>query len=133
MSLLYHPVIAVFIGGGLGSVLRYFLSISLPTYSKWPFPIATLSANLLGAFIIGTVFAYVSASTQFPSHVKLFLMTGLCGGLTTFSTFSLDLFLFFQKSQWSLLITTLLSNVVLTVIVVSCSFYLTTKLFLNTQ
>lgn len=79
--------LAIFIGGGIGSLIRYFISILLKMYSM-DFPIATLVVNLFGSLILGFVVALFW--NKFPMHdtLKLALTVGFCGGLTTFSTFS---------------------------------------------
>jgi len=80
---------AVFIGGGLGSVLRWFISLKL-SGSGLPFPGGTLTVNLIGAFIIGLCLALFIRTTHIDPALKLFITTGFCGGLTTFSTFSAE-------------------------------------------
>ena len=74
------------LGGAIGSIFRYTLSL-LPIKSS--FPILTLITNLLGAFIIGVVVGLFEKQ-YLASQSHLFLKTGLCGGFTTFSTFSLE-------------------------------------------
>ena len=74
------------LGGAIGSIFRYTLSL-LPIKSS--FPVLTLITNLLGAFIIGVVVGLFEKH-YLSSHIHLFLKTGLCGGFTTFSTFSLE-------------------------------------------
>lgn len=74
------------LGGAIGSILRYTLSL-LPIKSS--FPVLTLITNLLGAFIIGVVVGLFEKQYM-SSHIHLFLKTGVCGGFTTFSTFSLE-------------------------------------------
>lgn len=74
------------LGGAIGSIFRYTLSL-LPIKSS--FPILTLITNLLGAFIIGVVVGLFEKQ-YLSSQIHLFLKTGLCGGFTTFSTFSLE-------------------------------------------
>ena len=76
-------VIYIFIGGGTGSALRYFIQLLMH------FPWATFTVNLLGSFLIGLFYA-LSERFHLPFEVRLFLTTGLCGGFTTFSTFSSD-------------------------------------------
>ena len=72
-------VIYIFIGGGTGSALRYFIQLLMhERIVPYHFPWATFTVNLLGSFLIGLF------------YVRLFLTTGLCGGFTTFSTFSSD-------------------------------------------
>ena len=74
------------LGGAIGSIFRYTLSL-LPIKSS--FPVLTLITNLLGAFIIGVVVGLFEKQ-YLSSQIHLFLKTGLCGGFTTFSTFSLE-------------------------------------------
>ena len=83
------------LGGAIGSMLRY--AISLIPY-KGNFPILTLVTNLLGAIAIGLITG-CAAKKNLPANTILFLRTGVCGGFTTFSTFSLEAFGLFQSGQ----------------------------------
>ena len=81
-------ILAVGAGGFFGAVTRYLMGrIPFPACA---FPLATFAANLLGAVIIGIVFALTAKLGGSDSGMVLFLKTGFCGGLTTFSTFSLE-------------------------------------------
>jgi CrcB protein len=80
-------ILLVGLGGGIGSILRYVASIMLTTKR---FPYATLSINILGSFVIGLVLAFSIKNEHFANNWKLFLATGICGGFTTFSAFSLE-------------------------------------------
>lgn len=83
-------VIAVFLGGGAGSLLRYLMQMTLhERIHPYSFPWATLAVNLAGSFLIGLFYAW-SARFNLSPEVRLLLTTGLCGGFTTFSTFSND-------------------------------------------
>lgn len=83
-------MIAIFVGGGIGSLLRYLVQMVLHERIRpYEFPWATLSVNLTGCFLIGVFYAW-SARWNWPVEVRLLLTTGLCGGFTTFSTFSYD-------------------------------------------
>ncbi len=95
---------AVFIGGGTGSVLRWFLGMKLnPLHHA--IPIGTLTANLAGAFIIGMGLAWFNRMTHIDPLWKLLVTTGFCGGLTTFSTFSAEVVFLLQdgRAGWALL------------------------------
>lgn len=95
---------AVFIGGGTGSVLRWFLGMKLnPLHHA--IPIGTLMANLAGAFIIGMGLAWFNRMTHIDPLWKLLITTGFCGGLTTFSTFSAEVVFLLQdgRTGWALL------------------------------
>ena len=92
-------IIFVALGGALGAVLRYL--ISLIPY-KGSFPILTLVTNLLGALIIGIVVGIAEENKNMPENLILFLKTGFCGGFTTFSTFSLETLNLWQKKNYGL-------------------------------
>lgn len=80
--------VVVFIGGGIGSVLRYGVQVAMNGIAASAhFPWATFAANIAGSFLIGLFYA-LSARFHFSPEVRLLLTTGLCGGFTTFSTFS---------------------------------------------
>ena len=84
--------IYIFIGGGAGSVLRYLAQIGLNERMSgigFPFSWGTFAVNIIGSFFIG-LFYSVSERWNLPMEMRLFLTTGLCGGFTTFSTFSND-------------------------------------------
>lgn len=75
------------LGGALGSMLRYGSSLLI---GPRPFPLAILLINITGSFIIGLVVAASLKNEALANNWKLFLATGICGGFTTFSAFSLD-------------------------------------------
>ena len=112
----------VAIGGALGAVCRYLIGvatgyltaqISLPA-ALMSFPLATFIANMCGCFLIGFLSVFFEQSTQtYAAHLKLFAITGVLGGFTTFSTFSLETIMLFQDGSYGLG----LSNVLFTLAV----------------
>jgi len=82
-------LLAVFIGGGVGSVLRWAVSMKMNPLNAH-IPLGTLMVNLIGGFIIGLAMAIFTRMTHLDPTWKLLITTGFCGGLTTFSTFSLE-------------------------------------------
>ncbi len=80
-------LLLVGLGGSIGSMARYAASLLIKSKS---FPFATLSVNIIGSFIIGLVFAMSIKQEGISDNWKLFLTTGICGGFTTFSAFSLE-------------------------------------------
>lgn len=83
-------LICIFLGGGTGSVLRYCVQLALhERIVPYNFPWATFTVNIVGSFLIGMFYA-LSARFNLPTDIRLLLTTGLCGGFTTFSTFSND-------------------------------------------
>lgn len=83
-------VLAVFVGAGLGGVGRYMLGIVLAQPSWLPFAVGTLAANLTGGFLAGILFAMLGPEWLKSHPMGLFLMTGVLGGLTTFSAFTAE-------------------------------------------
>ena len=77
------------LGGALGAVFRYLFGL-LPFRHSSGFPLTTFIVNVLGAFCIGLIVALAAKNMITDPHVILFLKTGICGGFTTFSTFSLE-------------------------------------------
>ena len=79
--------ILVFLGGGLGSGLRYLVAITMNQYSK-VLPFGTFTVNMLGCLLIGLVLGYAQKENTLTSNQTLLLATGFCGGFTTFSAFA---------------------------------------------
>lgn len=92
-------IILVALGGTIGAVLRYLISL-IPVKSD--FPILTLATNLIGAIIIGVVVELLDEKENSPDWISPFLKTGVCGGFTTFSTFSLEASVLFQSQKYFL-------------------------------
>jgi|SRR5690625_2528383 len=80
----------VFIGGGLGSALRHGVNVLAARFWGTQYPIGTLCINVLGSFAMGVVVEYLAMKSGLSQQVRLFLTTGVIGGFTTFSTFSLE-------------------------------------------
>jgi len=82
-----YSFLCVFLGAGMGACLRWWLGIALnPLFPT--VPMGTLAANLLGGFLVGVAAAYFSIKSGLPPELRLLVITGFLGGLTTFSTFS---------------------------------------------
>jgi len=86
----------VFLGGGIGSILRYAVGLCIGAAT---FPWATLAVNVGGSFAIG-LFGGLSERLGWPEAVRLALTVGLCGGFTTFSTFSKESLALAQSGRW---------------------------------
>ncbi|CNI15821.1 camphor resistance protein CrcB [Yersinia frederiksenii] len=99
---MFNTLLAVFIGGGVGSVTRWLVSMKLNSLSS-NIPVGTLIVNLVGAFIIGLALALFTRMTHIDPVWKLLITTGFCGGLTTFSTFSVEVVYLIQdgKLAWA--------------------------------
>jgi len=98
------------LGGSIGSMIRYAVFLLIRSRS---FPYATLSVNIIGSFIIGLVFALSVKEAGLSSNWRLFLATGICGGFTTFSAFSLENMELMQGGRTGLAITYIALSIVL--------------------
>lgn len=87
----------VFIGAGIGGALRHGVNIGATKLLGYGFPFGTFIVNVVGSFVMGLLAGFFAYRAGVPQHVRLFLTTGLLGGFTTFSTFSLDAALLIER------------------------------------
>ena len=85
-------VLAIFIGGGVGAVIRYLAGL-ICGFRLHHMPFATLTVNVIACFIIGLCYVYFQSKTTIPPHIKLALTCGFCGGLSTLSALALEVVL----------------------------------------
>lgn len=112
--------VLVGVGGALGAILRYLLGL-LPYQGS--FPLKTWAINLVGSFLIGWLSALLGRQTWFPGD-QLLLITGLCGGFTTFSTFSLENLKLLQAGHYCQALLYMASSLVLGLACVTLGYYL---------
>ncbi len=99
----FNSIIAVFLGAGIGACLRWWLGLALnPVFPTLPF--GTLAANLIGGYLVGVAAIGLSVKSGLPPEMRLLVITGFLGGLTTFSTFSAEVVTLLQRGQlgWAL-------------------------------
>jgi CrcB protein len=106
----------VFLGGGIGSGIRHGLNIGIGRLLGNGFPYATLLINVTGSFIMGAVAGYFAFKGGASQHWRLFFTTGILGGYTTFSTFSLDAALLYERGQLGLAACYVLLSVVISLV-----------------
>ena len=107
-------------GGMLGTIGRYLLGL-LPIKTQGGFPIITLAINLIGAFCIGLIVAFSGRSGNTSPQLLLFLKVGICGGFTTFSTFSLEAVQLLQNGKFVAAFSYMILSVALCVAAVACA------------
>ena len=90
----------VFVGGGIGAALRHAVNVAFARWFGTNFPYHTLFENVSGSLVMGLLAGYFAFRSNAPQDVQLFLTTGILGGYTTFSAFSLDAVLLCEKGQW---------------------------------
>ena len=98
-ALNFQLLAAVAIGGSLGSVARYLVAIGAGRLVGTAFPWGTLVINIVGSFLIGVFAESFALSWNVSQTVRVFLTVGICGGFTTFSTFSLDAIVLMQRGE----------------------------------
>lgn len=120
-----QSLLAVIIGGATGCVIRWQLGGLFNRFSP-NLPPGTLLVNLLGGFIIGAAMAWFVLHPQLDPVWKLLITTGLCGGMTTFSTFSAEVFSLLQLGNYTWAIASVLIHVLGSVAMTALGFYIVT-------
>ncbi|MDU1904069.1 MAG: fluoride efflux transporter CrcB [Dysgonomonas sp.] len=106
-------ILLVGLGGGLGSILRYLTSVYTAKHYIGIFPLPTFIVNILGCIVIGVLIGFSNKTEFLDSEMKLLLITGFCGGYTTFSTFSSENMFLYSNGYYATLIVYVLSSVLL--------------------
>lgn len=94
-------LIAVASGGAIGATLRLLINGAVNRSFIHALPLGTLVVNFLGSFIIGMLFAYFHLNTSLSPHLKTFMITGILGALTTYSTFAIESFFLLESGDYA--------------------------------
>lgn len=121
---LIQKIILVMLGGGIGSVLRYLINLWVP-FTPYPF-VSTLSANILSSFVLGICSSILILHPE-RSWILYLVIIGFCGGLSTFSTVSSEIFHFIRQEKYTLLLSYVALSVCLCVIAVTAGYFLSRK------
>jgi CrcB protein len=95
---MWKSIVAICVGASLGALFRWWLGARLNSYLP-AIPPGTLAANLIGGYIIGLAMAFFAAFPALAPEWRLLIITGFCGGLTTFSTFSAEVVTLLQEGR----------------------------------
>lgn len=106
----------VFLGGGAGAALRHGINLGVAKLLGNGFPYATFFINVTGSFIMGLAAAYFAFKGGPSQHWRLFFTTGILGGYTTFSTFSLDAALLYERGDLGLAAVYVVASVVIAIV-----------------
>ena len=108
-----NTYIAIAFGGALGAVSRFWLHTAMQRLNCTGFPLGTFAANVLGSFLIGVFFVVLAEKAQLSEPWRPLIVVGFLGGMTTFSTFSLDALLLFEQGNYNTSLFYIVSSVVL--------------------
>jgi CrcB protein len=106
----------VFLGGGLGAAIRHGANLAAARMLGTAFPYGTLLINITGSFVMGLVVAYFAFKGDASQHWRLFLTTGILGGYTTFSAFSLDVALLYERGETGMAALYVLGSVAVSIV-----------------
>jgi len=113
----------VFVGGGFGSVARYLLGKWFNSFET-AIPYGTMLSNVLGSLLIGLIIGFLAKTSNFTESQSLLLVTGFCGGFTTFSTFSYENQLFLKSGDYFNFIVYTFGSLILGIMAVVLGLYL---------
>lgn len=115
----------VFVGGGLGALLRYGTAWLMPNVFKTTSPVwSTMLSNIVASVLLAVFLVYIIPKSAHQQSLTLLLITGLCGGYSTFSTFAFDNLQLMQRGQWSFFIFNILFSIGVSIVAM---FYILKK------
>jgi CrcB protein len=105
----------VFVGGGLGATLRHLINVTCARFMGTGFPWGTFIINITGSTVMGLIAGYLAFKGEASQPWRLFMMTGVLGGYTTFSAYSLDAALLYERGELTLAAAYVIGSVVLSI------------------
>lgn len=114
----------VMAGAAFGGLLRYVVADLVQKSSKIIFPFGTLSVNIIGSFLLGLIIFILGEREIISPEIRLFLTVGVCGGFTTFSTFSYETLVLFQEAEFLYAAVNIVLNVVLSITAIYLAYLL---------
>jgi len=119
---MWLPILAVSAGAVIGANLRWALGLWLNS-SYHAIPYGTLAANLSGGWLIGLLIGYFTHGSALAPEWRLFAITGLCGALTTFSTFSVEMLSALQEGKWGMALAGIMAHVAGSILMTAFGIY----------
>ena len=116
MKIDFISSLAVFLGGGLGCLVRYFVVCLASRFQPFLFPYHTFFVNIVSCFIIGLAFSVLVIKFDAEQSLKLLIMAGFCGGLSTFSALSLEVINLFQAQHYAIALTYAILSLILCIL-----------------
>ena len=107
------PLLLIGAGGAIGSICRYLMTICVSKHMTIAFPMGTFLVNISGCFVIGLLFGLATRYAWLDADWRLFLITGICGGYTTFSSFSYESIQLIRQGDYAYFFTYVLGSVIL--------------------
>ena len=117
-----ETLLVIGIGGFIGAILRSYLTGVVNSHFSHNIPFGTLAVNLLGSFILGSLFAFFNYSNYFSPSMKSFLSTGMMGALTTYSTFAMESFFLLNGGLYIMAFSNMALNLFGTIIMAGAGF-----------
>ncbi len=117
-------IIAVASGGAIGATLRLLINGLVSKHFVHALPLGTLAVNLLGSLLIGVLFAYFHLNTSLSPHLKTFMVTGILGALTTYSTFAIESFFLLESGHYTQAFANMALNVFGTILMAGVGYLL---------
>ena len=117
-------IIAVASGGALGATLRLLINGAVNKNFVHSLPLGTLAVNLIGSLLIGVLFAYFHLNTSLSPHLKTFMVTGILGALTTYSTFAIESFFLLESGHYAQAFANMALNVFGTILMAGLGYLL---------
>ena len=124
-----NMLLAVFLGGGTGAVVRYIITDLINRLLPSSMSYGTISTNLIGAFLMGILFYFISSKILVNEQLKIFITIGFLGGFTTFSSFNLDIYNLIETSNYSLAIAYATISIIGTILLFFIGFIFVKFLF----
>lgn len=121
---MWTKLLAAGLGGALGSMLRYLSSVAAQKFVVPNFPVGTFAVNVIGSMLIGLLIGLFDKEILTSSGLRIFLISGFCGGFTTFSAFSAESLQLIQLGNWGLAALYILFSVLLCIGGVAMGLYL---------